>query len=122
MRSFVVLKEDLLDMIVMLLNNLVPGRYQSLICHTLLVDLLTGLTWLLWQTSIIARVSRNPTKPQFNHYMFEALAALIRNITAANPATVPHFEQALFPSFQHVIENQVSGMESRPLTIRLWAV
>jgi exportin-2 (importin alpha re-exporter) len=62
------------------------------------------------QTTVLARVARNPTKPQFNHYMFEAIAALIRNITNANAATVPHFETALFPSFQLIIEQQVSGM------------
>jgi len=57
----------------------------------------------------LQRVCENPTNPSFNHYMFEAIAALVRSLCAAgNSAAVDAFEAMLFPPFQYVLQKDVS--------------
>jgi len=58
--------------------------------------------------SILARVCSNPTNPTFNHYLFEAVASLVRYICAATPSAVDAFEQLLFPPFQNVLQLDIS--------------
>ena len=48
-------------------------------------------------------VCKNPQQPGFNHYLFEAVAGLIRYGCEADPAMVEKFEQSLFPAFQVVL-------------------
>ncbi|GIL79702.1 hypothetical protein Vretimale_12351 [Volvox reticuliferus] len=55
----------------------------------------------------LVEVCRNPRNPSFNHYLFESVAALIRHGTAANPASVTQYEQALFPAFELVLQQDV---------------
>lgn len=45
-------------------------------------------------------VSRNPSKPHFNHYLFETLSLSVRIGCKANKAAVSSFEDGFFPSFQ----------------------
>lgn len=45
-------------------------------------------------------VSRNPSKPHFNHYLFETLSLSVRIGCKANRAAVSSFEDGFFPSFQ----------------------
>uniref|UniRef100_A0A3B5KM63 Exportin-2 n=1 Tax=Takifugu rubripes TaxID=31033 RepID=A0A3B5KM63_TAKRU len=52
-------------------------------------------------------VSKNPSKPHFNHYLFESLCLSIRITCKANPATVGSFEDALFPVFTEILQNDV---------------
>ncbi|KAF8494047.1 hypothetical protein JB92DRAFT_2639739, partial [Gautieria morchelliformis] len=40
-------------------------------------------------------VSRNPSNPNFDQYLFEGISGLIRLIVACNPETLPHFEGVL---------------------------
>ena len=56
----------------------------------------------------LSRVCENPTNPSFNHYMFEAIAALVRSLCATSPQAVDAFEQMLFPPFQYVLQKDVS--------------
>lgn len=56
----------------------------------------------------LSRVCENPTNPSFNHYMFEAIAALVRSLCATSPAAVDAFEAMLFPPFQYVLQKDVS--------------
>jgi len=58
---------------------------------------------------IIVSVARNPSKPHFNHYMFESLCLCIRIMCRSNPAAVEQFEGALFPLFQGMLQHDVSG-------------
>lgn len=51
----------------------------------------------------LKRVAANPTNPQFNHYLFEVLACLVKNICGAAPEHVAAFEAALFPVFQEIL-------------------
>uniref|UniRef100_A0A8C7GR38 Exportin-2 n=1 Tax=Oncorhynchus kisutch TaxID=8019 RepID=A0A8C7GR38_ONCKI len=52
-------------------------------------------------------VSKNPSKPHFNHYLFESLCLSIRITCKANPTTVGSFEEALFPVFTEILQNDV---------------
>mmetsp|Transcript_40918 Transcript_40918/g.105829 ORF Transcript_40918/g.105829 Transcript_40918/m.105829 type:complete len:971 (-) Transcript_40918:235-3147(-) len=56
---------------------------------------------------ILLRVCNNPTQPAFNHYLFEAVAALIKDVCHKNAGMVTTFEQTLFPAFQIVLEKDV---------------
>lgn len=51
-------------------------------------------------TTILTRVCANPANPTFNHYLFETVAALMKNVCAARPESVADFEAMLFPPFQ----------------------
>uniref|UniRef100_A0A673L980 Exportin-2 n=1 Tax=Sinocyclocheilus rhinocerous TaxID=307959 RepID=A0A673L980_9TELE len=52
-------------------------------------------------------VSKNPSKPHFNHYLFESLCLSIRITCKANRDTVGSFEEALFPVFTEILQNDV---------------
>uniref|UniRef100_A0A667XJX5 Exportin-2 n=1 Tax=Myripristis murdjan TaxID=586833 RepID=A0A667XJX5_9TELE len=52
-------------------------------------------------------VSKNPSKPHFNHYLFESLCLSIRITCKADPNTVSSFEEALFPVFTEILQNDV---------------
>ena len=52
---------------------------------------------------------QNPSKPHFNHYLFESLCLSIRITCKANPSTVGSFEEALFPVFTEILQNDVQG-------------
>ena len=55
---------------------------------------------------------QNPSKPHFNHYLFEALCLSIRITCKASPSTVNSFEEALFPVFTEILQNDVQGASS----------
>ena len=53
----------------------------------------------------LERVCRNPTNSNFNHYMFETVAALIKGGVEGGQTKqlLPEFERSLFPVFQVVL-------------------
>ncbi|XP_041975508.1 exportin-2 [Aricia agestis] len=57
--------------------------------------------------SLLAAVAKNPCKPHFNHYLFETLSLSISLVVKSNPAAVTAFEDALFPIFQEILQNDV---------------
>lgn len=59
-------------------------------------------------TTALGRVAKNPRNPQYNHYMFESLAVLIRSVCAQNSAYTSPFETLLFPPFQTVLQMDVT--------------
>ena len=66
-------------------------------------------------TKALQRVCANPANPQFNHYLFECLAVLIRSlcdVPGQNDTTrnevCQNFERLLFPPFQSVLNNDVT--------------
>ena len=48
-------------------------------------------------TQKLELAAKNPTKPHFNHYLFEALSLSIRIVCTSQPTAVSNFEQVLFP-------------------------
>ena len=51
--------------------------------------------------------AKNPTKPHFNHYLFEALSLSIRIVCTSQPTAVSNFETVLFPVFQTILQEDV---------------
>ena len=58
------------------------------------------------------RVIQNPTQPGFNHYLFESVAALIKQGCAKDPGMIDKLEEMLIPPFNYVLSQdvQVSNM------------
>ncbi|CAL8069631.1 unnamed protein product [Orchesella dallaii] len=56
---------------------------------------------------ILMMVTRNPSKPHFNHYLFESLSLCIRIMCSKNPQFVAQFEASLFPIIQVVLQQDV---------------
>lgn len=61
-------------------------------------------------TEKLTIASRNPSKPHFNHYLFETLSLSIKIVCAQTPEAVASFEQALFPTFQVILQQDVQGI------------
>jgi exportin-2 (importin alpha re-exporter) len=53
-------------------------------------------------------VAKNPRNPQFNHYLFESIAVLVKSVCTKNPEYTAAFEALLFPPFQLVLQMDVS--------------
>mmetsp|Transcript_22084 Transcript_22084/g.77407 ORF Transcript_22084/g.77407 Transcript_22084/m.77407 type:complete len:992 (-) Transcript_22084:120-3095(-) len=70
-------------------------------------------------TAVLKRVCANPSQPHFNHFLFETVAVLVRNVCAENPASAADFEANLFPVFQGVLEADV--LEFLPYVFQLMA-
>lgn len=70
-------------------------------------------------TEKLTIVARNPSRPNFNHYLFETLSLSIRIVCKTNPAAVASFEQALFPIFQGILQQDVQGLSTISLYLIL---
>lgn len=58
-------------------------------------------------TNILANVAKNPSRPHFNHYLFETLSLSIKIVCKAEPGAVSSFEEALFPVFQGILQQDI---------------
>ena len=58
-------------------------------------------------TSKLTQAAKNPTRPHYNHYLFESLSLSIRIVCKTNPAAVANFEQVLFPVFEEILKTDV---------------
>ncbi len=58
-------------------------------------------------TSALAHVAKNPRNPQYNHYLFESIAVLVRSVCSQNVEFTTAFESLLFPPFQTVLQMDV---------------
>ena len=83
-------------------------RSQDLIGH-LIPPLLEPLV------SILSHVTRNPSNPSYNHYLFESVSCLIR----FNPKQVECIEQAIFEPFAIVLQKDVA--EFMPYVFQIYA-
>ena len=59
-------------------------------------------------TSKLALVSQNPSKPHFNHYLFESICCIIRYTCKSNSQVVSRFEASLFPLIENILVRDVS--------------
>ncbi|RUP48679.1 Cse1-domain-containing protein [Jimgerdemannia flammicorona] len=57
--------------------------------------------------NILGIISKNPSNPRFNHYVFESVGALIRFNCPNNPVAVSAFEEMLFVPFQTILSTDV---------------
>ena len=58
-------------------------------------------------TNKLAQAAKNPTRPHYNHYLFESLSLSIRIVCQSNPQAVTSFEQVLFPVFEEILKLDV---------------
>ena len=56
----------------------------------------------------LAEVSQNPSKPHFNHYLFESICCIIRHSCRVNVSLVEQFESSLFPLIESILVRDVS--------------
>ncbi|GAA5939353.1 importin-alpha export receptor [Sporobolomyces koalae] len=78
---------------------IITARQSLLPCYATVLQHLVG---------ILGEISKNPSNPKFNHFTFESISALVRFITAGNPSTLSTFENALFPPFHAILQQDVS--------------
>ena len=64
-------------------------------------------------TTILARVCANPSNPGYNHFLFETIAALMKNVCGTRPEAVADFEGMLFPPFQVRVSQSASFVYTR---------
>lgn len=53
-------------------------------------------------------VAKNPSKPQFNHYLFESICTLIRTVGQADKAAISKIEETIFPVVQVILQTYVT--------------
>ncbi|XP_076259837.1 chromosome segregation 1 [Rhynchophorus ferrugineus] len=58
-------------------------------------------------TEKLQAVTKNPSRPHFNHYLFETFSLSIRIICKSNSSAVKSFEDILFPIFQGILQQDV---------------
>ncbi|GAA5950565.1 hypothetical protein JCM3765_000532 [Sporobolomyces pararoseus] len=88
-------------------DNLMKSAMRVIITarQSLLPSYATVLQHLV---GILGEISKNPSNPKFNHFTFESISALVRFVTAGNPSTLSTFENALFPPFHIILQQDVS--------------
>lgn len=59
-------------------------------------------------TAALGRVAKNPRNPQYNHYLFESIAVLVKAVCSKDAAQTSNFEGMLFPPFQTVLQMDVA--------------
>lgn len=83
---------------------------KAIVCclNLLKESMLPTFTFLLHKlTEKLTEVAKNPSKPFFNHYLFESLSLAIRICCGKDPSLVSHFEPLLFPIFQNILIQDV---------------
>ncbi|OQR80334.1 exportin-2-like [Tropilaelaps mercedesae] len=58
-------------------------------------------------TNKLMAVSKNPSKPHFNHYLFETLCLSVKLVCKKDKAAVSNFETMFFPVFQELLAQDV---------------
>ena len=56
----------------------------------------------------LALVSQNPSKPHFNHYLFESICCIVRYSCRISPELSSKFEESLFPVIENIFVRDVS--------------
>ncbi|XP_067927952.1 exportin-2-like [Watersipora subatra] len=59
-------------------------------------------------TEKLLLVAKNPSKPHFNHYLFESICLCIRNVCREDKSKVSVFEANLFPPFTQILQQDVT--------------
>ncbi|XP_010915965.1 exportin-2 [Elaeis guineensis] len=69
--------------------------------------------------SILAEVCKNPKNPTFNHYLFEAIAALVWRSCEKDQSLIGVFEGCLFQVLENILVNDIS--EFWPYAFQIFA-
>ncbi|VDO00036.1 unnamed protein product [Rodentolepis nana] len=68
----------------------------------------------------LTQIIKNPSKPQFNHFLFECLCLCVRLTCSTDPAFITQFENTLFMIFQEILQQDIT--EFFPYVFQLLAV
>ncbi|XP_075152341.1 chromosome segregation 1 [Haematobia irritans] len=58
-------------------------------------------------TEILTMVAKNPSRPHFNHYLFETLSLAVKIVCKTEASAVSSFEEVLFPVFQCILQQDI---------------
>ncbi|CAM9702124.1 unnamed protein product, partial [Ectocarpus sp. 13 AM-2016] len=67
----------------------------------------------------LERVCKNPSRPRYNHFLFESIAVLVQQCLKSDPSTATMLEETLFPPFQQVLANDV--VEFMPYVFQIFS-
>ncbi len=70
-------------------------------------------------TGMLLEACKNPKSPGFNHYLFEAVAALVKHGVAANPGSLGAIEAQLFGPFELVLQQDVQEFHPYVFQVRM---
>lgn len=70
-------------------------------------------------TSALGRVAKNPRNPQFNHYLFESIAVLVKSVCSQDPSATSSFEPLLFEPFNIILQMDI--VEFTPYVFQIMA-
>ncbi|KAI0648900.1 Cse1-domain-containing protein [Trametes meyenii] len=71
-------------------------------------ELVNGYERLLQRlVAVLGAISKNPSNPNFDQYIFESISALMRFVVQAKPDTLRTFEQALFGPFTIILQQDI---------------
>lgn len=70
-------------------------------------------------TEILAEVSKNPSNPQFNHYMFESIGAIVRHVGPISSTSLADVENLVMGPLLSVLQNDIT--EFTPYAFQLIA-
>lgn len=68
---------------------------------------------------ILMEVAKNPGKPRFNHFLFEAIGSAVRFTCPGNLQAIEMFERQLFPPFEMLLQAEV--VELQPYIFQILA-
>jgi len=73
-------------------------------------DDVMGITTIVLEklNAALVVVAKNPRNPQYNHYLFESIAVLVKSVCSKHPEHTIGFEGLLFPPFESVLQLDVS--------------
>ncbi|KAF7309671.1 Importin N-terminal domain-containing protein [Mycena indigotica] len=57
--------------------------------------------------TILGVISKNPSNPLFDQYIFESISGLMRFVVEASPTTLPNFEKHLFGPFTYILQQDI---------------
>lgn len=59
-------------------------------------------------TETLGHIAKNPSNPQFNHYLFESIAVLVRSVCSKDPHATSALEPLLFEPFNTILHMQIA--------------
>ncbi|KAH7316301.1 hypothetical protein KP509_21G087100 [Ceratopteris richardii] len=123
--------QDLAPFMSVLLNNLfaalkLPESQENVYVMKCIMRVLSNGDIAQYATNcldqlvnILSVLYKNPSNPTFSHYLFEAIAALVRRSCEKSPELVGIFEVKLFPVFQDILALDV--IEFAPYVFQIMA-
>ncbi len=88
-------------------GSIIKSLLVSVFCMQIAPAIPSCISALAGEQGILMRVIKNPTQPGFNHYLFESVAALVKQGCAKDPRMVDKLEEMLIPPFNYVLSQDV---------------